>query len=226
MFINHNFNEHDIFEDIFGSGYAENPTAVGIDASAHLATSTGHKAARDIKVGDQVLTFDNGLRAVRSVKKTHFAVRHDALPVFVPAGAIGNKADLVVPERQVLMIESDRAEALFGDPFALVRAGDLVGYNGICRIIPVKELELVTLEFETDEVVFGSKGELFFCALSQTTMQRSDTHAGKSAYTVLSPQLAVQLTQRSSTVQPYDLAETSRGADAYDLLHQEVRLAA
>lgn len=226
MFMNYNFDQHDIFEDIHGAIFTKDPVAVGIGASTRLATSAGHKAARDIEVGDQVMTFDNGLRSVLSVTKTLVPVRHDALPIFVPAGAIGNRVEFVVPELQVVMIESDRAEALFGDPFVLVRAGDLVGYNGICRTIPMKEMELVTIEFEADEVVFGSTGELFFCPVSHKTIQRSDSYAGRSSYAVLPSDLAARLTKRHISIQLHHSHEANLGADAYDLLHQDVCLAA
>lgn len=220
MIMNHNFEKHDIFEDVFGSTSTPSPAATGIDGATNLATSDGYKAAREIQVGDQILTFDHGLRTVRSVQKRITSTHIASLPIFVPAGAIGNEVDLVVPEHQVLMIENDHAEAMFGDPFVLVRAQDLVGYNGISRIVPVQELETVEIEFATDEVIFGAKGELFFCPVSRETIQRSDNFFEHSGYSILSPDMVVKLTPRTNHTSAQNLSKLTPAPDAYDLLAQ------
>lgn len=194
MFMNDNFDDHDILDNVAAYDFTTTLVSTGIDASTRLATRDGRKAARDIKVGDEVLTFDNGLRTVRSIDRTFQALHYDALPILVPAGALGNQDEFTVPQNQVLMIESDRAEMLFGDPFALVRAEDLVGYNGICRVIPVNAMDVVIIDFGTDEVVFGAKGELFFCPVAKITQQRSDIYAAPSSYTVLDSKMVVQMT--------------------------------
>ena len=220
MIMNHNFEKHDIFEDVFGATSTPSPAATGIDGATNLATSDGYKAAREIQVGDQILTFDNGLRTVRSVQKRMTPTQTTSLPIFVPAGAIGNEVDLVVPEHQVLMIENDRAEAMFGDPFVLVRARDLVGYNGISRIVPAQELETVEIEFGNDEVIFGAKGELFFCPVSRETIQHSDIFFEHSGYSILSADMVVKLTPRTDHAPAQNFHKSTPASDAYDLVAQ------
>ena len=226
MYMNSNFDAHDLLEEYDPNTFAPSTVLTGIDAASRLATRTGRKSARDIKAGDEVLTFDNGWRSVRAVQKTLLTLHSDTLPIYVPAGALGNQTEFIVPEKQVVMIENDRAEMLFGDPFSLVRAKDLVGYNRICRIVPNEELEVVRIDFGTDEVVFGAGGELLFCPVSPTSVQLSDIYAGASPYKVLEPRMVVHLTALGDIVQDCFLRPTNADADRLNDLADEYSLAA
>ena len=68
----------------------------------------------------------------------------------------------LLPEQSV-MVESDTADMLFGDPFTLLNAADLEGFRGIERDYPTGEIEVVQLQFDEDEVVFANAGALVFC---------------------------------------------------------------
>lgn len=220
MFMNSNFDADDLYEEFAHDTFAPSTVLTGIDAATRLATRIGRKSVRDIEAGDEVLTFDNGFRCVRAVQRSVLTLRYDTLPIYVPAGALGNQQEFTVPEKQVVMIENDRAEMLFGDPFALVRAEDLVGYNKICRIVPYQELEVVKLDFGTDEVVFGGGGELFFCPVSWRSLQRSDVNYGKSPYTVLKSQIAVRLMAPKDPAQNGKMNSMERGSYPYPEFNQ------
>ena len=64
---------------------------------------------------------------------------------------------------QTVMIESDVAEEVYGDAFALIPATALDGYRGIERVIPEARFEVITLHFAQDEIVFANIGALFHC---------------------------------------------------------------
>jgi len=137
----------------------------GFTAGTRLATELGWRAVEAITVGDKVVTFDNGLQTVTAVTRAiHFAAADDmpgfAVPIHVPIGAIGNDEPMVLLPEQIVMVESDAAEALTGDPFALLPAKVLEGFRGIDRIRGLRPVESLTLHFENDEVVFADGGAL------------------------------------------------------------------
>lgn len=148
--------------------------ADGIVAGTQVATSMGWRPVEAIAAGDMVMTFDHGLRPVVSVKRTQLWLGQghcpDHLqPLAVPAGALGNKRPLLLLPEQTVLVESDMAEAMFGDPFALIPAAALEGYRGIDRITPHQRVEVVVLEFEEDEVVYANGCGMMHCASVNAT---------------------------------------------------------
>lgn len=140
----------------------------GIVAGTKVASRMGWRPVEAIAAGDEVLTFDGGLQAVVAVERR--TVVSDACntpeedwPLFVPAGALGNREEMLMLPGQTVLIESDAAEEAFGDPFALIPAVALDGFRGITRIVPEARLEIVTLHFAQDEIVFANVGALFHC---------------------------------------------------------------
>lgn len=141
----------------------------GLVAGTKVATAMGWRVVEAVTVGDQVLTFDGGMQQVRAVRRdvvwTGGAASDPATwPLHVPAGALGNRGDMALMPAQAVLVESDTAEAMFGDPFAMIPAAALDGYRGIVRVAPAARIEVVTLVFAQDEVVFGNIGALFLCA--------------------------------------------------------------
>ncbi len=64
------------------------------------------------------------------------------------------------------MIETDLAEAVFGDPFALILARALIGLQGVCLVPPHADVQVVTLTFEHDHVIYANAGGLLLCPAS------------------------------------------------------------
>lgn len=144
----------------------------GITSGTRIATTDGWRRVDTLAVGDHVLTFDNGPQKLAAVTRAIQFVQDDiapdfANPIHVPAGAVGNADPMVLLPEQNVMIESDDAEARTGDPFALVPAKVLVGYRGIERFRALRPFEVLTLHFETDEIVYAEGGALL---LTQSTV--------------------------------------------------------
>jgi len=137
----------------------------GFTAGTRIATAQGWRTVEAITVGDELLTFDNGAQKVVAVTRgAHFACS-DTLPAFatpidVPRGTIGNDDPMVLLPEQPVLVESDAAEAMTGDPFALVPAKALVGFRGIERFRSLRPVEVITLHLENDELVFADGGGL------------------------------------------------------------------
>lgn len=140
----------------------------GLVEGTKVATAMGFQSIETLEPGARVVTFDNGLREVRAVRREPlwFATLdcpRSMQPLFVPAGAIGNAQDMTLLPHQAVVIESDAAEAELGDPFVLIQAKDLDGICGITRVAPNAPMTVVTLEFDNEEVIFAGSGAMCVC---------------------------------------------------------------
>lgn len=153
------------------AGKAADPTldarTSGLVAGTKVATPAGWSAVENLQIGNEVLTFDGGMQTLIGLTRKVFAVASDdaaSLPMFVPAGALGNLEDMTMLPHQPVMIESDLAEEMTGDPFALIPAAALDGIRGIAVAVrPQDMLEVIQLHFAQDEIVFANIGALFLC---------------------------------------------------------------
>lgn len=166
----------------------------GMFAGTKVATAIGWRSVEAIAEGDQVLTFDGGLQTVVSVTRevvwsTARTMPTEQWPLFVPAGALGNRDALHLLPMQAVMVESDAAEDMFGDPFALIPAAALDGFNGITPVAPQARIEIVRLHFATDQVVFASAGGLIYCPKA-TDIMADIFETRRGGYTVLSVEAA------------------------------------
>ncbi|NIZ14355.1 Hint domain-containing protein, partial [Phaeobacter sp. HF9A] len=114
------------------TGYA------GFLAGTMVATATGWRPVEGLRPGDEVLTFDHGMRPVTSVERQVLvlgdtACAQDMAPIYIPRDALGNRNPLWVKPEQGILIEHDLLEDGLGDPFAVVPACALEGYRGIAR---------------------------------------------------------------------------------------------
>lgn len=167
-----------------------NTVTNGLIAGTRIATTMGWRGVEAIAVGDAVLTFDNGLQLVTSVSRSTMWV--DAIsvpermwPIHIPAGALGNHVEMSVLADQGLMIESDAALDQHGDPFAVVPALSLVGVRGITRQPPRHQFEIITLSFNTDQVIYGEGSVLMHCPATQVSLEAM-LNGAPHAYEVLS----------------------------------------
>ena len=139
----------------------------GLVAGTRIGTSMGWRAVEALAPGDMVLMFDNGLKPLVEVRRETFwlsdAAMGDTAMVFVPAGAMGNTVDVMLLPEQGVLIESEAACDAHGDPFAVIKARALDGFRGICRVPPQPQLEIITLVFANEEVIYAEGGILLHC---------------------------------------------------------------
>jgi len=164
--------------------------ATGLVTGTRIATNIGWRAVEAIAPGDHALTFDGGMQVVRRITRSVLWTSPRNCPAYlwpltVPAGALGNKAEMQILPEQNIMIESDAAEEVFGDPFAMIPAAALTGYRGISRVKPHKEIVVYTLHFEQEQVVFACSGALFHCP-SETEGSLLDMDHTGSTYVAMS----------------------------------------
>lgn len=131
--------DHSEENDYAGPGFAPS----GIAASSVVATERGGVAARDLKLGDKLLTRDNGLQPVRWVGANTVVYRDESEvlpvemahgPVRIRGGSHGSNPDagnLVVAPGQRLLLTHPLNEHLFGAPEVLAAIGDLTHLDDI-----------------------------------------------------------------------------------------------
>ncbi|MFW8637242.1 Hint domain-containing protein [Cribrihabitans pelagius] len=132
------------------------PRSGGFLPATLVETEEGFKQARDLKPGDMVYTLDGGAQPVKAVN--HAVPRLTTL-MHVPAGALGNDSDLMLPSDQTVALEMDTAERLFGLPVVVVKLIALAGYKGITPAAPGR-LGRIHVEFEEEELLWAESGML------------------------------------------------------------------
>jgi hypothetical protein len=147
---------------------SEVPTAAtGILSGTCLSTPEGPVPIENLRPGDYVQTFDDGFQQIQSIGRSwawpDSASREiNRKLVWIDYGAHGNSSSLLLPPGQPIMIESDLAESVLGDPFAVVTAESLIGascseYVSICDVI-----EIHTIRFESPQLVYCAGGALLW----------------------------------------------------------------
>ncbi|WP_425045637.1 Hint domain-containing protein [Primorskyibacter sp. S87] len=140
----------------------------GFVAGTRVATSAGWRVAEKLRVGDKVLTFDHGMRPIVDIQRETVNVEDGYLPaaqrpVMVPEHALHNSRALWLMPEQGMLVESEATLDMLGDPFAIVPARALQGFRGINSGIPEGGLQVTTVAFAHDEVIYVEGGLLAFC---------------------------------------------------------------
>lgn len=146
----------------------------GLIEGTLVATPDGWRPVEGLVAGDMISTFDHGMRPVRRVRR----VRRGPLcesdcelppafrPLKVPELAVGNATDITLLPGQNILVESDMAEARMGHPFMLVPAAVLDGIGRIRRAEVAAPVEVVTLIFDRDELVYVNGSALAHCPVA------------------------------------------------------------
>ncbi|MBY6050033.1 Hint domain-containing protein [Vannielia litorea] len=140
----------------------------GIVAGTLVATSMGWRPVEALMLGDEVMTFDGGMQRITGLSRARLwngeaECPRAMWPIRVPAGLVGNRRDLVLMPEETVVIESDAAEDMYDDPFALIPAMALIDMPGVERVCPATEIEVVSISFDEDQVIFVEGSALIFC---------------------------------------------------------------
>ncbi|WP_397543553.1 Hint domain-containing protein [Roseovarius salis] len=185
-------------------------------AGTRVATHQGWRPVESLMQGDLVATFDSGFQPLEAITQ-HRAwiaatpLRKRAAPLHVARGVLRNRRDMMVLPGQPVMIESDAAERLLGDPFAVVPARALLGLAGVepwQLDIPV---DILVLRMARDELVYVDGGALVLAGAADAQGQnpgsrRRDTGARYGVLGGELAQLVVQLQGGSDFGLPGDAA--------------------
>jgi hypothetical protein len=183
--------------------------SMGLPASICVKTDRGWTAVENIEAGTYVETFDDGWQPVqtiirRKIEAVFSGESYRTRLVRIGSNIVGNTADLYVPAAQPVLLESDVAEDVFGDPFPIVTAQSLVEADMAEDVLISGNVELFELHFARSQLVFCSGGAVL---LTHSQRDQTDDFAalGKSPdrYHVFDEMTAVALLRtdvRSSNI--------------------------
>ncbi|MFN3575789.1 MAG: Hint domain-containing protein [Tabrizicola sp.] len=141
----------------------ENVVIVCFTAGTRIMTERGLVAVEDLRVGDLVVTRDNGLQPLRWIgqrrlSRAELQARPELQPVRIAAGALGvaepARSMLVSPQHR-LLVEGARAEMYFGEAEVLVPAKHMVGLAEVSRALPAEGVTYVHILFDRHELVLS-----------------------------------------------------------------------
>jgi hypothetical protein len=133
-------------------------------ADTLISTPQGPRALATLRVGDKVLTRDNGPQPVMWLGQTSLSGlalrRHAHLrPIRLRRGALlpdMPSEDLCVSPAHRILVQGRRAAALFGCDEVLVRAADLVDYRAIAPDLALHGVTYAHLLFESHQIIFAN----------------------------------------------------------------------
>lgn len=128
-----------------------------------IATPMGERRVEDLRVGDRVLTRDNGLQAVRWIGSCRLRAEDlrkapTLRPVLIRSGALDHglpEADIMVSPWHNILIQSDRAAEFFEDSEVLAAAGHLTGLDGV-DTADVASVTYIHFMFDQHQVVLSN----------------------------------------------------------------------
>ncbi|SDX86473.1 Ca2+-binding protein, RTX toxin-related [Ruegeria halocynthiae] len=121
-----------------------------------IATVKGLIAIEDLKVGDKVITRDDGVQEIRWIGSKTVPAKGKFAPIKISAGVLGpNDRDLwLSPNHRVLRVGGDN-NLLFGTDEVFVAAKHLVGQHGITQEEGVG-VQYFHMMFDTHQVVLSN----------------------------------------------------------------------
>lgn len=147
--------------------FPAHPVTTGLAAGTPIESAQGWCPVETLQPGMRVHTLDGGLRKIAAMDRTWILPSMQASVLHLPGGAFGNCGDVVLLPDQHLMLDlnpDDYAAADLPDALAvLIPAAALEGHGHAVRQLQRKPLEVVTLVFAEEELVWAASGLLLHC---------------------------------------------------------------
>ncbi|MFN3722586.1 MAG: Hint domain-containing protein [Paracoccaceae bacterium] len=132
-------------------------------SGTRITTSSGMKNVEDLKVGDSVLTYDNGFKPIRwigcrTLSRSDLNKNDLLRPITLSAGALGHgfpEKDLVLSRQHRVLVKSSIATRMFGAREILVPAKDLRGLAGVEITRRASSVEYWHILFNNHEVILS-----------------------------------------------------------------------
>ncbi|MBV1896589.1 MAG: Hint domain-containing protein, partial [Rhodobacteraceae bacterium] len=154
---------YDADGNITGTAAFENiESVVCFTLGTLIATPKGERKIEDLKIGDRVITRDNGIQTIRWMgRKTltgaHVKAARHLRPVLIQQGALGNglpERDMMVSPNHRVLIANDKTALYFEEREVLVAAKHLTGLDGV-DVVDVSNVTYIHFMFDQHEVVLS-----------------------------------------------------------------------
>lgn len=124
-------------------------------AGTRITLADGRQRAIELLVpGDRVLTRDHGAQPVRWIGKATLRAIGGFAPVVIPAGVMGNSADLIVSQHHRLFLYHRRIAQMTGMPELLIQARQLV-YGTHIFLREGGYVDYHALVFDRHEIIYA-----------------------------------------------------------------------
>ncbi|MFN3972658.1 MAG: Hint domain-containing protein [Gemmobacter sp.] len=128
-----------------------------------IATPRGEVPVEELRVGDRVVSRDNGIQDIRWVGAKHLdwaalCANPHLKPVLIRQGSLGNglpERDMMVSPNHRMLVANDRTALYFEDHEVLVAAKHLVGANGV-HSVDAAGTTYLHMMFDRHEVVLAN----------------------------------------------------------------------
>lgn len=128
-----------------------------------IATPKGEIAVENLRVGDKVITRDNGIQEIRWIGARQmgwqdFAANPHLKPILVRAGSLGDglpERDMMMSPNHRLLVTNDRTALYFDEHEVLVAAKHLVGGQGVHQVDSIGTT-YIHFMFDQHEVVLSN----------------------------------------------------------------------
>ena len=128
-----------------------------------IATPRGERKIEDLRVGDRVITRDNGIQEIAWIGRKHLTGREiiqqpNLRPVLIKRGALGQglpERDMMVSPNHRMLVSSEKTQLYFEETEVLAAAKHMVGADGIHAVDPM-QTTYIHFMFERHEVVLAN----------------------------------------------------------------------
>jgi hypothetical protein len=129
-----------------------------------IATMTGEKLVEDLKVGDRVITRDNGAQEIRwlgnkPMSGAQLQANPHLQPVLVRKGSLGGglpERDMLVSPNHRMLINNAEVGLLFNEPEVLVAAKHLINADKGITSVAASQTTYIHFMFDHHEVVLSN----------------------------------------------------------------------
>jgi hypothetical protein len=143
---------------------SERPSVICFTPGTRLWTDRGEVAIEHLAVGDRLLTRDDGPREViwsgeRRMSGARLFALPEQRPIRLRAGSLGfdrPDGDLVVSPEHRVLVSGPATRDLWGETEVLVRAGDLVGGDGVTVDHSLRETWYIHLMLDRHQVIWAN----------------------------------------------------------------------
>ncbi|NBD31029.1 MAG: 2,3,4,5-tetrahydropyridine-2,6-carboxylate N-succinyltransferase [Alphaproteobacteria bacterium] len=123
-------------------------------AGTLIETDNGPRPIETLKVGDMVVTQDDGAQPIRWIGQRTVAATGPMAPIALQAGALGDHRDLMLSPQHRVLLQDAYAELMFEEAEVLVKAKDLVNDRTIRRI-EGGNVTYLHLLFDTHQIIWA-----------------------------------------------------------------------
>lgn len=128
-----------------------------------IATPHGERPVEELKVGDRIITRDNGIQEIRWIGRKDLSARAlvaapHLRPILIRAGALGHglpERDMLVSPNHRILVANERTQLYFEESEVLAAAKHMVGSPGI-HAVDVMGVSYIHFMFDQHEVVLSN----------------------------------------------------------------------